>query len=347
MPNFREPPKYGIDTDVMNYLMGQHKPRLPEDEDDYLGKMQAATTPGVMGVMADSAAKMGTIGGVQADAAPVQKFAQGLQQQQMQDDKMQMGREQKLAQYLGGIKKAQTERDMDLYDTKGKRDHELGMARIKASAKSPKGSKIQGILDQNAAKEYSTFVQSGKEQSGFAINKLSDKLDVLEKQKGKFFQIGGGPMSGSMYDWTRDPKSIELRDEIQGVAMLTLKDIFVGAISDAEREAVAATYYNDKISPDANIPILKRQLSKLRRIYDNKLRRMRYFEDNEGSMAGYKGTSVADDLKSIRERDPAATDELKQELPAGMVKMIAPNGRTMTVPLDDVQGLEAKGAKRQ
>jgi len=333
MPDFREPPKYGIDTDVMNYLMGQHKPRLPEDEDDYLGKIEQATTPGVMGVMADSAAKMGTIGGVQADASPVMDFAKGL-------EKNQMGRDQKLAQYLGGIQKSQTERDMDLYDQEGRRKHEKDMARIKGSYK----KKPETYEDRMSAKrrmktedEYYEWSEVGKEQSAKSINQLQAGLKRLNEESKKFIQAGGGSISGSLPDYFRTEESIKLRDQITSVAMLTLKDIFTGSISNEERTELAKTYYNDMLGAKDNIPILKRQLAKLERIHNNKQRRMMHFQTHK-NLDTYQGISLKDDLKSIRERDPVFTKETKQETPAGKVKLWNPRkGKYIDVSSDRVE----------
>ena len=208
-------------------------------------------------------------------------------------------------------------------------------------------TKTQKKMDEKYLPEHLEFTSIGKENAANSINKLEGYLDYLKQQKGAFVQAGGGPITGSlMPDFMRTEDSIKLRDDIAGVAMLGLKDIFTGAISNAEREALAATFYNDKIGPDQNISILERKIAGMKRAYQNRLDRANYFERNGESLAGFSGLSPADELASIREKDPIF-EPPKHEPPsdtayAGELKVAEPQPDKYGFKKDEVKTANGK-----
>ena len=205
-------PKFGIDTDVMKYLMNQHKPRLPSEEDE------PEISPNMAAVMADAAAKMGTIGGQQADARPVAQFAQGLNRQQEKADSLTAGRDSKIANYLMGLQKSKQARDMQLADRAEGREFQKGKtdeARLYAQGQAAKKRRLgqqdlaerreyqegqaadkrkQGILDRDEGREYQEIQRKQKLED--YLTKESEKL----KNKKEYADYKGNLKDGAWSD---------------------------------------------------------------------------------------------------------------------------------------------------
>jgi hypothetical protein len=330
--------EYGMDSRVLDYLMQKRKPEvepLPTSDNQLIASM------------ADASAKLGTIGGQTADTSSVQKFADVQDARAMQDRQRQMaareGEDQRqlaiaslLDKYkmqqdarMAGAQQRQADRDFKLamQDRKRAQDlsdrerdlqdkmtlersraaNKLALAQAEREAKPKQLGKAQEAVDKSFAKEYSDFVLKGKESAAQSINMLEGYVDQLEAQQDDLFQAGGGAFAAMLPDAMRSAESIKLRDDITGIAMQGLKDVFGGAISDGERKALAATFYNDKLPPNENIPILKRKLQTLKDTYANKLAMAQHYE-NAGTLEGFRGISQGDMLSNLKEKDPVRRD---------------------------------------
>lgn len=301
-----QPPMEGIDPRVMEYLQRRRQAEAPNNQ--------------LYAAMGEAAAAAGTLGGRKADTSSLRNWANKADASNQRFQAEGDARQAKIANYLAQVSGKNRAHEQKLAQLKEQREYDEGrynLARehkkedynkqlaLRGKQQQPAtSSKVQQKMDEKYLDDYLEFVATGKEGAAQAMNKLEGYLNFLEKQKGAFVQAGGGPLTGTlMPDFMRTEDSIKLRDDIEGVAMQGLKDIFTGAISNEERRALAATFYNDKLSPDANIPIIKRKLEGMRRAYQNKLNRAKYFDENK-TLAGYKGLSPADELESIRGKDP-------------------------------------------
>ncbi len=370
---------YGMDSRVLDYLMQKRKPEiepLPSNENQLIASM------------ADASAKLGTIGGQSADTSGVQKFAdvqdkQALQQRQMnlanqeREDARQMAiaglldkyksqKDQRLASAqekqadrafklaLADKKRSNTLQDQIALDT-AKTENKIRLAETERANKPKQLGKAREAVDKAFAKEYSDFVLKGKESAAQSINMLEGYVDQLEAQKDDIFQAGGGAISSRLPDAMRSSESIKLRDDITGIAMQGLKDVFGGAISDGERKALAATFYNDKLPPNENISILKRKLQTLKDTYANKLAMAQHYE-NTGTLEGFKGLSQGDALSNLREKDPVRREPERESGTAyaddgnakvedfGFPKVVRKGGKRATVTsYEELEEARAEG----
>lgn len=340
---------YGLDSKVLAHLMDKRAPEiepLPEQNNQ------------MMASLADASAQLGTLGGVRADTSSVQRAADraDAQSRQMQDrqmaarareDERQMAiaslldkyNMQNMAAKARAAEKAddrafqlamsdrnrQDKIDDQIRLDTARTENKMRLAEMQRAAKPKQLGKAQEAVDKAFAKEYSDFVIKGKESAAQSINMLEGYVDQLEAQKDDIFQAGGGAFASTLPDALRSSESIKLRDDITGIAMQGLKDVFGGAISDGERKALAATFYNDKLPPNENIPILKRKLQTLKDTYANKLAMAQHYE-NMGTLDGFRGLTQGDMLSNLKQKDPVRRESVTEAQPGTAIA--SPAGRS-------------------
>lgn len=145
-------------------------------------------------------------------------------------------------------------------------------------------------LDKDYAKDYNDFTGGGETKAQDAIKKLKDWQTKLGSESKEWFGAGGGSMVGSLPDAFRDEESIAIRDNVISAANSALKATFGGQLSDGERAALANEFYNDKLSPKANIEIMTRKISELEGGLKDQRAKADYFQ-NSGSLRGFQRQS--------------------------------------------------------
>lgn len=158
----------------------------------------------------------------------------------------------------------------------------------KAEAKKAESNVGQKAVDRDFAKDFNDYTQGGLSRANRDIATLGEMRGLVAKEANSLFSAGGGPVSGSLPDWARTSKSIEIRDNVITAANSALKSIFGGQLSDKEREAAAKEFYNDKLGPNENLKILDRKLNELENIKKEKDAKVNYFQNNNNSLAGFK-----------------------------------------------------------
>ena len=109
---------------------------------------------------------------------------------------------------------------------------------------------------------------------------------------------GFGDQIPGLSNWARpllNPDAEVAQQEVNGVVFKTLKEVFPGAISDGEREALVSTVYNPKLSPDKNAELINGYADRLNSAMNAKKQQVDYFRKN-GSLEGYNGATPRDAL---------------------------------------------------
>ena len=236
------------------------------------------------------------LGGIKANSEP---FDQRVKVAQNEADAAQKSSQDMLRAYLrekygaamGAEKSALDERKF-----KADQDYRNRDLKIKERATQQKleGPNVaETAVDKDYAKLYNTWTDKGRNNAANAIKKLSALATEMESDTG-MLQSGGGRFAAELPDWARSRDAIRRRDDTRNAANITLKELFGGQLSDAEREAAAKEYYNDALSNEENAKILRRKIRDLQDNFNSQEQKAKYFEKNR-SLRGYKSSPVTND----------------------------------------------------
>jgi len=184
----------------------------------------------------------------------------------------------------------------------GPKKEEVGIKRHEAEAKNQRMgayTKGQEQVDKDYAKHYNTFTQKGAVNVKTAIDRLEALASEMEKDKG-FGEAGGGRFASVLPDALRSRDAIRRRDQARNFANTTLKELFGGQLSDAEREAAAKEYYNDALGNAENAKILRDKIAQLKDAYNTELAKAQHYE-REKTLSNFSGASQ---LKQISKGPP-------------------------------------------
>lgn len=166
-----------------------------------------------------------------------------------------------------------------IYEIELRRQEVQSQAADRKMALGLKANEGQKALDKDYAKDYNDFTGGGNTKALDAIQKLKDWRAKLASEDKEWFGAGGGPIAGSLPDMLRDEESIAMRDNIVSVANSALKATFGGqGLTDSERRALANEFYNDKLSPKANLEIMDRKISELESARSAQEYKAKYFQ---------------------------------------------------------------------
>lgn len=136
------------------------------------------------------------------------------------------------------------------------------LAREKAASKDAL-SEGEKAVDKDYAKEYNKYTSNGRVNAINTIEKLDQLADEVAADTG-FGEAGGGRLASLLPDALRSRLAIQRRDDARNFANKTLKELFGGQLSDAEREAAAREYWNDSLDNKSNAIRLKGKIKELR-----------------------------------------------------------------------------------
>ena len=159
-------------------------------------------------------------------------------------------------------------------------------AEEKKDAVAEKGTAGQVAVDKDYAKHYNDFSSRGVINSAASIEKLKKIADEMEADTG-LLQSGGGRFASVLPDVARSRDAIRRRDDARNAANSTLKELFGGQLSDAEREAAAREYYNDALDNTDNSKLLRGKIAQLEGMRRNEMEKAKHYEAN-GSLRGFK-----------------------------------------------------------
>ena len=181
----------------------------------------------------------------------------------------------------------------------------------------------QKAVDKKYATDYNEFTSKGQVNVKNSISKLESLAAEMEKDQG-LTESGGGRIASVLPDVMRDRDAIRRRDAARNEANRTLKALFPGALSDAEREAAAKEFYNDALNNEENAKILRQKIADLKSGLSQELTKAQYYEKH-GTLKGFSGSDLAS----------ADSD---------YVTVKSPSGQTAQIRKTEVQKYLDKGA---
>ena len=132
--------------------------------------------------------------------------------------------------------------------------------------------------------------------------KIDDAIQQLEKSKDDLFGLTGKNV-GIMPKGLRaifNPDSADLEDNIRSIVYESLRQTLGAQFAEREGEKLIQASFNSMLSEEKNIVRLKRMRAKILEMAKAKQKAYEYFQENEGDMSGYSGsTFVFDNEKQM------------------------------------------------
>ena len=127
--------------------------------------------------------------------------------------------------------------------------------------------------------------------------KIDDAIQQLEKSKDDFFGLTGKNV-GVMPKGLRaffNPDSADLEDNIRSIVYESLRQTLGAQFAEREGEKLIQASFNSMLSEEKNIIRLKRMRAKILEMAKAKQKAYEYFQDNDGDMSGYSGSTLVFD----------------------------------------------------
>lgn len=127
--------------------------------------------------------------------------------------------------------------------------------------------------------------------------KIDDAIQQLEKSKDDFFGLTGKNV-GVMPKGLRaffNPDSADLEDNIRSIVYESLRQTLGAQFAEREGEKLIQASFNSMLSEEKNIVRLKRMRAKILEMAKAKQKAYEYFQDNDGDMSGYSGSTLVFD----------------------------------------------------
>lgn len=176
------------------------------------------------------------------------------------------------------------EKPLDQMENRASRE---AIMKLKSAMGGQKPSVGQQSLDRNYAKDYDAYTSKGRNNAATTIQRLEALAGEMEGDQG-LFESGGGAIKANLPDWARSSDAIRRRDSARNFANATLKELFGGQLSDAEREAAAREFYNEKLDNKENAKIIRQKVLQLKDNMNSQDEKAAFFESNNQSLRGYK-----------------------------------------------------------
>lgn len=316
------------DTDNYQKMLMDQLRNPPQGQYD----SQQSSDNQLVAALNSAANQMGTLKGRSAQAPELQRYADVLDKnRQLQASKDQELSEKtqnilgKLAQIRDqqgtkqqalaqAAKQKQDDRDFaiqqqnrqfqqqkDLLGMKG--NQALSLANTKQETQQPKPSAGQQATDRAFAKTYEDFVVGGgyaEAQKG--IKQLNEVADELAQNK-----TLTGPFRGMLPDSVRsytNPEAVKVQQQVGDVVQRSLKSILGAQFTEKEGERVLARAYDPKAPPEINEQKIRTLAEQLQKMANSKVAAAKYWEDNNNTLTGYRGTNEGsiNDLYSTIDR---------------------------------------------
>lgn len=194
--------------------------------------------------------------------------------------------------------KTKMDQDFRASEAEKNRDLKKQLLTEKTKKDSQKPNKAVEAKDKDYAKHYNEFTEGGAVNARSSIENLEKLAAEMEKDP----TGGGGRFAQKAPDWLRSRTAIKNRDNARNFANVTLKKLFGGQLSDAEREAAAREYYNDALDNKENAALIKKKVEQLRGAYENEVEKAKYFEKND-TLSGWESGGLEKPKSQITEAD--------------------------------------------
>lgn len=169
----------------------------------------------------------------------------------------------------------------------GLESQKIGAIRQKEAAKGPTLTVGQEAADKNFAKDY----QDWNAQGGYAavdkqLNQLEESANILEKDP----DLVGG-ITSALPDQVRkrlNSKAFNVEQMVKQAVQGSLKATLGAQFTEQEGKKVEDRSFDAALPAKENIARIRATVKELRARADEKNKAAKYFEDNNGSLAGYR-----------------------------------------------------------
>lgn len=233
-----------------------------------------------------------------------------------------------------GDKKSQID-PLDLMKYQLDRD-KFEYEKTKKEDKPKKLSKGQEALDRNFAKSYEEYVGRGGASS---VQKNIEQLEEAGKMLEQSDSLSG-PIVGNLPKVFRDtflPESSSVQEAIEEVVQTNLRLILGAQFTEKEAEKLIERAYNPKLPEAENKKRLNRLIEQIKDAAKEKERAIKYFEDNDGTLAGFKGTlpQSADDFLNNKKPKMKESDKV----------VVEKDGKRFKLPKNQLESAKKQGYK--
>ena len=153
-------------------------------------------------------------------------------------------------------------------------------------------SEGQKAVDKAYADEYTEFVLGGQfadAQKG--VDQLKGVVADLEAGKELTGTLGARFLPDSARAIV-DPDSLDAQQLVEEVVQRNLRLVLGAQFTEREGERLIARAFNPSLKPEANAKRLRRLFTAMERGLQARIEAAQYFEENNGSLMGYRGTGL-------------------------------------------------------
>jgi hypothetical protein len=146
----------------------------------------------------------------------------------------------------------------------------------------------QKALDKDFAKDHNEWTSGGSKVARSEISKLRGVVQRLTSG-----QVSTGGMTGVLGDRFTSDNVLGARADVQSTVMNSLRAILGAQFTEKEGERIIRNTWNEADSTANNVTRLERLIGDLENRANDKDEKSRYYEQNRGSLAGYRGAAPA------------------------------------------------------
>jgi len=193
---------------------------------------------------------------------------------------------------------------------------------IKTQAEATKPSEGEKTLDREFAKTWNNWQTQGKPQYLENAKLFEDAIRKVETGEVDTGFIEGLKGRQGFVDTKTKALEREVRSAINGMLRQTLGAQF----TEKEGERIFAQAFDPKAKPEDNIKSMRRELGKIQKTADSIESQGMFFEENRGSLKGYKAPKIKEQRqesnqpfpRQVRKGNQVATVSNQQELEEAM-----------------------------
>jgi hypothetical protein len=209
---------------------------------------------------------------------------------------------------LSSERSAVRQADMDMF-TRAKLNQELEKGKITEGSKQ---------LDADYAKKYSEWTSTGIPDAIKNLDKLRNARKIVAEYAARGDMSLSGKVVGQTPSGLRTTKSLVTEQDVQSIAQAGLRAILGSAFTDDEGKRIMRTSYDVNLPPEENLKRIDATLKELEERMANNMSKMRFFENNNYSLNGWRAPFHYDDPvpqtpSTNTQTLPTAAEENKEE----------------------------------
>jgi len=150
-------------------------------------------------------------------------------------------------------------------------------------------------LDEDFAKDYNEWTSSGKAQADKNLTKLREAAQTLQNEN-----LVSGRLVGSLPNFLRTEKSKVAEQSVREAAQAALKAVLGAQFTEKEGERIMRNAFDPTLSEAENLKKVTATIKELEERIANQNSKSRFFEQNRGSLRGWKTPSISPTENEIR-----------------------------------------------